>query len=92
MYAFNNSNKLKSIFSINENDYYKKTGEPEISATKFDLNKNSDTIGYKYFVQINQAITLADTTKIGPVETNLSLLLYACENNFHNISDIDITF
>lgn len=89
MYAFDNPEGLKSVFTLHDNDNIESKQDYTTTIKKTIGEK---TKGYKYEVVIQQDITVKDTTKLGVLTGDLDLYLMGCENDFHNTESIALSF
>jgi thiol:disulfide interchange protein len=89
MYAFDNPQGYKSVFTLNDDPNIEKKGDYRTTISKII---GDETKGYKYSVTINQEIAVKDTSKLSTVTGELDLYLMGCENNFHNTENVQLSF
>ncbi|MFT4599959.1 MAG: thiol:disulfide interchange protein [Arenicella sp.] len=89
MYAFDNPQGYKSIFSLNDDSNIE---SKEDYTTTINKVVGEDTKGYKYEVVIQQNITIKDTNKLSVLTAELDLYLMGCENDFHNTENTSVSF
>lgn len=89
MYALDNPEGLKSVFTLHENDNIKSKDDYSTTIQKVVGDK---TKGYKYELNIQQNFTIKDTNKIAPITGELDLYLMGCENDFHNTEKTELTW
>ena len=87
MYAFDNPEGYKSVFSIQANEKLE-----ELKDYKLTVDENVDQKGYKYKVTIKQDLVVKDTANVPVVKADLDLYLMGCENNFHNTESTTLEF
>jgi len=92
MYAFNNPKGYRSKITYKDSSNFTFDGPAQVTAQKVDLTSDQDTMGYKYIVTYNQKILIKDTNNIQPLDFDLEVYLYGCENSFENSQEISATF
>jgi thiol:disulfide interchange protein len=89
MYAFDNAEGYKSVFTLNDDDNIASKEDYTTTINKIIGEKSK---GYKYEVVIQQNITVKDTNKLSTLTGNLDLYLMGCENDFHNTESSLLAF
>ena len=87
MYALDNPNGYKSNFELDANDAVAK-----VDAYETKIEKKVDDVGYKYSLRIQQNIELKDTANVPTLTGSLDIYLMGCDNDFHNIEPVELTY
>lgn len=89
MYAFDNPNGYKSVFSLKENDQVASAEDYSLTVSE---NTGTETKGYKYLATIKQEVSIKDTANVPNLEAALDIYLMGCENAFRNKEVMDLSF
>lgn len=88
MYAFENPEGLKSVFTFDDPNIESKSDYTS-TITKII---GEETKGYKYQVNVQQNFTVKDTGNLKPIKGELDLYLMGCDQNFHNTEKVQLTW
>ena len=89
MYAFDNPQGYKSVFTLNDDSNIESKDDYTTTIKKI---VGEETKGYKYEVVIQQNVTVKDTNKLSTLTADIDLYLMGCENDFHNTESSVVSF
>lgn len=87
MYALDNPKGYKSTFKLDDNDAIAK-----VEAYETKVEKKVGDTGYKYSLKIQQNVELKDTSNVPSLTGSLDIYLMGCDNDFHNIEPVELTY